>query len=159
MIMQTLITFYAKISFMLLLSASHAPVPSSSVPPSLADWLTAGATVGLTLFTSVTLIVTVFLTKSERKRLRDEQKYADQVRLESEKNTVTSELITDFFSDNFMAHRVAVSTLRRKVESGSPPIAEIACGYWYPGRSFDRITVRSSVISMNINISKLTLDT
>jgi S1-C subfamily serine protease len=123
-----------KVDIMLLLTSSYASAPSTSVPPNLADWLTAGGTVGLTLLTCVTLIVTVFLTKSERKRLRDERKYTEKARLESEQKTVTSELITDFFSDTFMAHRIAVSELRRKVESGSPPIAEIACGYWYPGR-------------------------
>jgi hypothetical protein len=159
------------ISSMLLLSLSHAFAPLESAPPSLADWLTAGGTVGLALLTSITLVATVLLTRSERRhaekllndertqaehrfraereaadrRLRDERDHAERVRLEerehskqmalwSEQRTITSELITDFFSDRFLAHRIAVSKLRRKVEDGSPPIAEIACGYWYPGQ-------------------------
>jgi hypothetical protein len=130
------------ISSMLLLSLSHAFAPLESAAPSLADWLTAGGTVGLALLTSVTLVATVLLTRSERRhaekflndertqaeaadrRLRDERDHAERVRLEerehskqmalwSEQRTITSELITDFFSDRFLAHRIAVSKLRR----------------------------------------------
>jgi hypothetical protein len=151
-------------------SPYHVFALAGLAPPSLADWLTAYGTVGLALVTFVTLLATLLLTKSDRRRaeqrlideraaaegrllaerqaadqrLQDERNYAEKARLEerehaknvaqlSEQKTTTSDLITDFFSDNFMAHRIAVSALRRKFESGSPPIDEIACGYWYPG--------------------------
>jgi hypothetical protein len=143
----------------------------ASAPPSAADWLTAGGTVGLALLAFVTIVVTLLLTRSERdraerrledervraedrlreereaadQRLRDERGHAEQVRLEereyakqmtqwSDQKVITSELITEFFSDTFLAHRIAVSQMREKVEGGSPTIADVACGYWYPGR-------------------------
>ncbi len=46
----------------------------------------------------------------------------------------TIEIIDEFLSPAFLVHRAVVSSLRRKVQAGIVPLAEIAKGYWYPGK-------------------------
>ncbi|MCI0387674.1 MAG: hypothetical protein MOB07_02735 [Acidobacteria bacterium] len=50
-----------------------------------------------------------------------------------QRNETTKGFIDEFFSTSFLRHRIAVSTLRRKVLSGTVSIESIASGFWYPG--------------------------
>jgi hypothetical protein len=150
-----------------LLPMSPIPVvvitPTTAAGPSTADWLIAWGTIGLASVTVVALAATIWITLTDRRRdetarnadreaaddrLREEREAADsrlkkqlehteRVARRSEQAAVTSNLIDEFFSDRFLAHRIAVSKMRRKVEDEGVPISEIAYGYWYPGPARD----------------------
>lgn len=137
-----------------------AITPTTAAEPSTADWLIAWGTIGLASITVVALAATIWITLTDRRRdetarkvdreaadnrLREERGAADsrlkkqlehteRVARRSEQTAVTSDLIDEFFSDRFLAHRIAVSKMWRKVEDEGVPISEIASGYWYPGR-------------------------
>lgn len=49
------------------------------------------------------------------------------------KRKTTEAFINEFFSANFLQHRIAVSRLRSKVLTGDVSVESIAKGYWYPG--------------------------
>jgi hypothetical protein len=47
----------------------------------------------------------------------------------------TQSFINEFFSREFLSHRIAISGLREKVIAGEVMPSDIAAGYWYPGIS------------------------
>lgn len=134
--------------------------PPLAVGPSAADWLIEWGTVGLAFVTVVALVVTICITVADRhrdrqdrdedakvaaerlrderdiakRRLKDERDHAEQTARRSGQDLVTGNLITEFFSDRFLKHRIIVSKLQCGVENGDADISQIACGYWYPWR-------------------------
>lgn len=54
---------------------------------------------------------------------------------QTDRRAVTDQLVAEFMSAGFLSHRIAVSKLRRSVQSGEVDINAIAAGFWFPGRS------------------------
>ena len=52
---------------------------------------------------------------------------------EADRRNSTAQVVAEFLSDEFLAHRISVSHTRRKRDAGSVSIEEIARGYWFPG--------------------------
>ncbi|WP_406631681.1 hypothetical protein [Amycolatopsis sp. WGS_07] len=51
----------------------------------------------------------------------------------SERVTMTSALIAEYFSTEFLHHRISIGNTSEKVRNGELSFEEIATGYWYPG--------------------------
>ncbi|MEG8182106.1 hypothetical protein GZH49_26765 [Nocardia terpenica] len=51
----------------------------------------------------------------------------------AERQSMTSLLMAEFLSDGFLAHRIAVDGLWRRVKAGEVNVDDIAAGFWYPG--------------------------
>lgn len=49
------------------------------------------------------------------------------------KKDTTQDFMNEFFSRDFLSHRIAISNLREKVINGDVLLSNIAAGYWYPG--------------------------
>lgn len=52
---------------------------------------------------------------------------------QADRRDSTTQIVAEFLSDDFLAHRISVSQTRRKRDAGQVSIEEIARGYWYPG--------------------------
>lgn len=52
----------------------------------------------------------------------------------TDRRTITDQLVAEFFSDDFLSHRVAVHELWTRVKAGQVSIASVAGGFWSPGR-------------------------
>ena len=48
---------------------------------------------------------------------------------------ISLSLIDEYYSTDFLKHRISVDSLRKRVKSGETTIEQIACGFWYPGES------------------------
>lgn len=56
------------------------------------------------------------------------------IKSRSEKRRDTSiEFINEYFSTDFLVHRISVGELRRKVKLGTTAVDDVAGGFWYPG--------------------------
>jgi hypothetical protein len=51
----------------------------------------------------------------------------------TERQNNTNQMMTFFFSDDFLHHRVSVSALAGQVRERTVTVDEIAGGFWYPG--------------------------
>ena len=51
----------------------------------------------------------------------------------AERRESTMKIVTEFFSDEFLAHRISVSRTRRKRDADEVSIDDLARGYWFPG--------------------------
>lgn len=47
---------------------------------------------------------------------------------------ISLSLVDEYYSTDFLKHRIAVDMLRMRVNSNETTIDRIACGFWYPGK-------------------------
>ncbi|GAA3063544.1 hypothetical protein [Streptomyces glomeratus] len=57
-----------------------------------------------------------------------------QLAKRTDRRTVTDQLVAEFFSADFLKHRIAVHELRTAVDSQAVSVASVAGGFWDPGR-------------------------
>lgn len=57
-----------------------------------------------------------------------------QIARRAERHNTTTNLMNEYLSSSFIAHRDSIFEVRRRVEAGEVDIADIASGFWFPGQ-------------------------